>query len=55
MKGATDEERAQRAAERRIALMVPEAIDGCAALLLPLTGEERKRVLKALKKRGLIR
>lgn len=46
---------AHLAADARIRRMVGEAIEGCAALLLPLTGEERKRVIKALKKEGLIR
>lgn len=46
--------KAQLAAERRIRLLVPNAIADIERILLPLSGLERKVILKAIKKRGLL-
>lgn len=49
-----EREEARKAADRRIRMMVPNAIDDIERILLPLTGLERKAVMKAIKKRGLL-
>lgn len=48
------EEKARRAAEKRIQLLVPTAIADIERILLPLSGAERKQVMKAIKRRGLL-
>lgn len=49
-----DHIKAKFAADRRIRELVPNAINDIERILLPLTGIERKAVMKALKKRGLL-
>lgn len=48
------EQRAKWAAEMKTKLLVPTAIADIERILLPLTGPERKAVMKAIKKRGLL-